>query len=131
MSLRGENYLIEVEGKRAKARVWKRPDLDSAAGARDAAIMVATLADLAPKVHSLVFDLREAPLIAGPKTVDALSGLFRTYESAGARFAVIVTTEPLQTLQFRRLLSSYAPTKGRLMFSPEEAEAWAGASARR
>lgn len=131
MSLRGENYLIEVDGKLAKARVWKRPDLDSAAGAHHAAIMVATLTDLASKVRSLVFDLRDAPVIAGPKTVDALSGLFRAYESAGARFAVIVTTEPLQTLQFRRLLSSYAPTKGRLTFSTEEAEAWAAAAGAR
>lgn len=126
MSLQGENYLIELHGKRASARVWKRPDLDSAAGARDAAIMVTTLTDLASKVASLVFDLRDAPVIAGPKTVDALSGLFRTYENAGAKIAVIVSTEPIQTLQFRRLLSSYAPTKGRLTFTTEEAEAWTG-----
>lgn len=126
MSLQGENYLIEVNGKRASARVWKRPDLDSAAGALNAATMVATLTELASKVESLVFDLRDAPVIAGPKTVDALSALFRTYETAGAKIAVLVTTEPIQTLQFRRLLSSYAPTKGRLALTTEEAEVWAG-----
>lgn len=125
MSLRGENYEIVVHGKRASARVWKRPDLDSASGASNAATMVAALTDLASKVDSLVFDLRDAPVIAGPKTVDTLSALFRTYETAGAKIAVLVTTEPIQTLQFRRLLASYAPTKGRLTFTNEEAEAWA------
>jgi len=129
MALRGENYLIEVQGGRATARVWKRPDLDYAAGASDAATMVAALAELAPQVDGLVFDLRDAPTIAGPRTVDTLSGLLSTYESAGARIAVIVTTEPMQTLQFRRLISTYAPTQGRLTFSTAEAEAWTAADA--
>ena len=131
MSLRGENYEIEVHGRRATARVWKRPDLDSAEGARNAAVMVTKLTELASSVDSLVFDLREAPVIAGPRTVDALGVLFSSYEQAGARIAVIASNEPLQTLQFRRLLSTYAPTTGQLTLSTSEAEAWAGGPASR
>ncbi|MBS2017720.1 MAG: hypothetical protein JST00_32885 [Deltaproteobacteria bacterium] len=127
MSLRGDNYEIEVHGRRATARVWKRPDLDSAEGARNAAAMVAKLTELAASVDSLVFDLREAPLIAGPRTVDALGELFSAYEEARARIAVVTTSEPLQTLQFRRLLSTYAPTMGQLTLSTSEAETWVNA----
>lgn len=55
---------------------------------------------------------------------DALGALFSSYEEAHARIAVIASNDPLQTLQFRRLLSTYAPTMGQLTLSTPEAEAW-------
>lgn len=124
MSLQGDNYAIEIRGDRATARVWKRPDIDSAAGARSAAAMVTALKELAIKRCSLVFDLREAPVVAGPRTVETLGDLLATFEASRARIAVIVTNEPMQALQYRRLLSTYAPTQGRLTTTPAEAEAW-------
>ncbi|MBX3213128.1 MAG: hypothetical protein KF850_13925 [Labilithrix sp.] len=122
--MKGENYEIDPGGRWAVARVWRRPDLPSADGARDASEMVRHLVALTSKISGLLFDLREAPAVAGPRTVDAMTQLLEAYERASVRIAVVVADDPLKALQFRRLVTTFAPTWGRLDVSLAEAEAW-------
>ena len=120
----GENYSIELLTKHAHVRVWRRPDIDSAAGATNAGVMVEHLSKLiAQTLKSVLFDLREAPAIAGPRTVETMSSLMSACEKHGVRIAIVVSDDPMQVLQFRRLASTYAPTQGRVS-SAIDAEGW-------
>src|SRR5262245_26028571 len=70
----GENYCVELDGEIASCRVWSRPDLDSETGARLAAQKVAICRSLAQgPALGMLFDLREAPRVTGPKTQNSLS----------------------------------------------------------
>jgi len=120
---RGENFSIAVDGGHALAAVWRRPDLDSAAGARSANELTFHLRKLTPQLKSLVLDLRDAPVVAGPKTVETLGELLRGCEKASVRVAVVLSGDPMQLLQFRRLVATYAPTEGKAVVSLTDAEA--------
>ena len=118
----GDNYTVALEGAHAVATVWRRPDLDSATGARNANEMTAHLRKLTPQLASLILDLREAPAVAGPKTVETMSELLRGCEKASVRIAVVLSADPMQLLQFRRLVATYSPTRGKAVVSLTEAE---------
>ena len=118
----GENYRVVLEEAHAVVTVWRRPDLDSATGARNANEMVAHLRKLTPQLATLILDLREAPVVAGPKTVETLGELLRGCEKSGVRVAVVLSGDPMQLLQFRRLVATYSPTKGKVAVSLTEAE---------
>ena len=127
----GENYTIELDGEHVVGRVWRRPDLDSASGARSADEMASHLRSLTTeKRNSLLLDLREAPAIAGPRTVETLSDLLRGCEKAGVRIAVILSGDAMQLLQFRRLVSTFAPSAGRAAVTVAEGEQWLSAGSR-
>ncbi|MBN9164337.1 MAG: hypothetical protein BGO98_21745 [Myxococcales bacterium 68-20] len=127
----GENYAIELDGEHVVGRVWRRPDLDSASGARSADEMAAHLRSLTTeKRKSLLLDLRDAPAIAGPRTVETLSDLLRGCEKAGVRIAVILSGDAMQLLQFRRLVSTFAPSAGRAAVTLAEGEQWLSAGIR-
>jgi len=119
----GDNFRIVVDGGRATVTIWRRPDLDSATGARNANEMAAHVRTLTPEISALMLDLREAPLVAGPKTVDTLSELLRGCEKAGVPVAVVLSGDAMQLLQFRRLVTTYAPTRGKVAVSTAEADA--------
>ena len=119
----GENFSVALDGAHAVATVWRRPDLDSAAGARSASELASHLRRLTPQLESLVFDLRDAPVVAGPKTVETLGELLRGCEKGSVRIAVVLSGDAMQLLQFRRLVATYAPTKGKAVVSLAEAEA--------
>lgn len=118
----GENFRIVLVGARATVTVWKRPDLDSATGARNAHEMAAHIRTLTPQLGALLLDLRDAPLVAGPKTVDTMSELLRGCEKTGVQVAVVLSGDAMQLLQFRRLVTTYAPTRGKAVVSMAEAD---------
>ena len=118
----GENYSIELEATHAKAKVWRRPDLDSSAGAADAQGMVKQLKLLAATLTTLVLDLREAPSVAGPKTVETMEELFATCEKLRVKVAIVLSEDPLQLLQFRRLAETHAPQFGMVSTNLEAVE---------
>lgn len=122
----GDNYSIELDGFHGIVRVWRRPDLDSATGARDANEMTELLKRLllSKRMRSLLFDLRNAPPIAGPRTVETMGELLGACERALARIAVLVSSDPVQVLQFRRLVMTHAPSQGRVASTLADAESW-------
>lgn len=109
----GENFEITVDEGLATARVWRRLDLDAEAGARSAAQIASDLGRLLPTVTGVLFDVREGPPVAGPKTVETLSRLLRECEMAQVRIAVLVGIDQMSMLQMRRLTGTFAPKFGR------------------
>jgi hypothetical protein len=71
-----------------------------------------------------LLDLRSAPTVAGPRTVETMGELLRDCERANVRIAVAISGDAMQLLQFRRLVSTYAATYGRVSTVLSEAEAW-------
>jgi hypothetical protein len=120
----GGNYEIELVGGVAHCRVWRRPDVDHATGARFAQQLAAHLAELLhADARALVLDLREAPPVQGPRTQAAVGGILGAWE-ANARPAAFVVTGALSHLQMVRLAREHAPHHARVFQHPDEANAW-------
>lgn len=120
----GPSYSIALEGDRGSIRVWKRPDLSTDEGARLAVEMAKAIGGLLPKVRALLFDLRDAPVVSGPQTVEALGDLVHACERARIRVAAIVTDDAVQRLQVNRVVKERAPEMARVFGTPDDAEPW-------
>jgi hypothetical protein len=127
-STSGRNYTVEVgDDGIAIARVRRRPDLDTTAGAEDAQQMVDAILMLAASgVDALVLDLAEAPPIAGPRTQASLESLLRGWVDGGGRAVVVVGASAVQRLQIERLIIDIAAASVRVMVSVDAATAWLG-----
>lgn len=120
-----DNASITIDGVRAYVKVWRRPDLDSATGARLAGELGDLLKALPTHgVREVSFDFREAPPVAGPKTTATLGEMFAGFDAANIRLSVIVGDHSVQALQFRRLVSERIAELGRVVFDETEADAW-------
>jgi hypothetical protein len=121
----GENYSIELSGDVAVVKVWRVPEMESAVGARLAGEIALHVKKLASqKLRGVMLDVHKAPPVAGPRTVETLSELLGACEKAGVQIAVLVSGDPMQQLQFRRLITSFAPTRGRTTTDAADAVAW-------
>jgi hypothetical protein len=124
----GDNYRIELDGGVAHCRVWSRPDLDFEAGARLAAKKVAICSSLATSAaRGLLFDLRDAPKVTGPKTQKSIEQILAAWESAGRPIAVIVSPASLQRLQLSRLARDAAPRHAEIFVDLDLAREWLSA----
>ena len=122
----GGNYRFDLDGGVAKCRVWRRPDVDGETGAEFAREKVAHFEALAKgPARAMVFDLRDAPPVTGPKTQEALGQMFAPFERAGRRIAVLVGPNAIQQLQMSRLVDSTAPSQGQVFTTESEAIAFA------
>ncbi len=121
----GDNYRFEVVDGRAECTVWRRPDLDSDAGARSAEEMLVHFRALAedPGVLSLLVDIRQAPPFSGPRTHKVLCLAFTAFEQARTPIAVLPASV-VQGLQVQQSLSLYAPLYGRDFSSASAASQW-------
>jgi hypothetical protein len=120
----GDNFTIDVEHGRAVARVWRRPEIDSATGAAMAVEFAASVVEVASNgIHAIVFDMRDAPTVAGPRTQEALGEMLVRVASAGGRVA-IVCEEALQHLQMTRLAAERADVASRVFHDMATAYAW-------
>jgi hypothetical protein len=122
----GDNYSVELDGHVARCRVWSRPDLDFEAGARLAAKKVAICRSLAAgtEARGMLFDLRDAPKVTGPKTQQSLGLIIGVWESAGRPIAILVSPASLQKLQLTRIARDAAPRQAEVFVELEAAEAW-------
>jgi hypothetical protein len=125
-----EMFSVTVDGPRAEIRIWRRPDLDFATGARNAVEIAAEGAKLPGRgVREIVLDLRDAPGIAGPKTTEALGGMLAKWGAARLRIAILITDDPLKTLQFKRLVTDHAPKNAIVTTNAADAAKWFAAPA--
>ena len=123
-----EMFSISVDGGRAEIKVWRRPDLDSASGTRNTVEMTEEAAKLPSRgIKEILFDLREAPGVAGPKSTELLGGMFSRWAAAKVRVAVLINDDPLKTLQFNRLVSDHASKSAYVTTDENEATRWLGA----
>ena len=120
-----EMFSVSTEGVRAEIKIWRRTDLDSATGARNAEEMAAEAAKLPSRgIREVILDLREAPGVAGPRTTQALGTMFERWAAAKIRIAVLISEDPLKALQFKRLVAVHAPKHAFVTTSPAEATRW-------
>lgn len=77
--------------------------------------------------RGVIFDLRKAPPVFGPKTREALAGFFASATRAAIPVAVLVGESAIQVLQFRNLCRD---SGGRADVFDNEADAvrWFGPS---
>jgi len=108
----GDNYRVELDGDIAHCTVWSRPDLTSETGAQLAAEKVAICSALTSTALGLLFDLREAPKVTGPRTQNSLELLIGAWETAARPIAILVGPAPMQRLQLTRLARAAAPRHG-------------------
>ncbi len=122
----GGNYAIDIDDAGvAELRVWRRPDVDSVTGARFAEEKIAHLRRLAiGQAKGLVFDLRDAPPVVGPKTEAALGSILEIFEGVRKRITMLVSDNSVQQLQIKRLVTKHAPRFGRVDTDPREARTW-------
>ncbi len=123
---RGGNYEITIERAVARARVFRRPDVDAAEGARFAeGIRADVLRALeAPLVRGAIVDVREAPPVTGPSTRATMGRLAQDCEAAGRRLAFLPGEHPTQRLQLSAIVSDHAPRTAAVCTTIEAAEAW-------
>jgi hypothetical protein len=101
----GDNFRYELDARGVlRARVWRRPDLDSdrgaALGEEMSRVWIAASRD--DRVFGLVFDLREAPPVFGPRTEKAFTAMFD--ERSNPKWAVLVAGEvAVQSMQLQRI----------------------------
>lgn len=123
----GENYVISERDGLVVCQVWIRPDLSSEEGAKNAAQMVTYLREqvlrAGTKHRGVIFDVRRAPPVFGPKTRETLAGLLAQCVRVGVRFAVITGESATQVLQFRSLCGE-APALTRVFESEPAAVQW-------
>ena len=123
----GDNYEISMdEHGVVVCRVWRRPDLDHDAGARCAEEMLERIRDLAlsSEATGFVYDLREAPPVAGPRTQAAIVGIVALWVEGGRRVAIAVGDASLRKLQMQRLVSEAATQEAAVFDEPDEALRW-------
>lgn len=121
----GDNYRVELDGDVALCIVWSRPDLDSETGARLAAQKVAICGALATgPALGLIFDLREAPKVTGPKTQQSLALLIGAWEAAARPLAIVVSSASLQKLQLTRIARDAGPLHAAIFLDLERAQRW-------
>lgn len=72
---------------------------------------------------AMLFDLSEAPVVAGPKSQVALGEMFHAFERMNKRIA-IVSRNGMQELQLSRLASEQAPAYGRVFTDRDAALRW-------
>lgn len=76
--------------------------------------MTALMQAAASRSESLgmLFDSREAPFIAGPRTEAALSVMLASWHQARKRCVIVLGDNPMQLLQLKRLVEKHAPRFG-------------------
>lgn len=119
----GGNYTISLSDGVVHVRVWRTPHVDSETGAVYAQEIVTHVSSLAanPDAGSLLFDLSEAPYVAGPKTQTAIGEMLASFEFAQKPVCVVVGESPVQGMQLQRIVRDAAPTQGYIVGSREEA----------
>jgi hypothetical protein len=120
----GGNHSFELREGLAYCRVWQRPDVDSATGAKWAREMIGHFEQLALASRGIVVDLTDAPPVNGPRTQDALGRMLHSFERARRPVAIVVGPNAMQRLQLQRIIEDEAPTQAKLFDSESTATHW-------
>lgn len=120
----GSNYSVTVEGPRTVLRIWKRPDLSSDDGSNLAVHIAKDVGLALASTRSLLLDLRAAPSVSGPRSLDAMGAIGRACERGRIRIAIIIGDDAVQRLQIQRLIMEFAPTVARCFDDEKSADEW-------
>lgn len=128
-TVEGEMFSITVDGPRAEIRLWRRPDLDSETGTHNAARLSEEGSKLPARgVRRILLDVRDAPAVAGPKSIASMTAMMAAWTNPRTRVAILVSADPIKVLQFKRVVTEAAPQGTRVMTDPDEAAQWLAAT---
>jgi hypothetical protein len=125
----GANFTLEISGRVATARIFRRLEL----GPAELEQAAQSLSDLArdlltdPRVDGLVIDLRRTAGAAGPEVERIYGAIAAEWETTAQPIAFLVVAETIQALQTARIVSANAPRFGMVSSLREQAHAYAGA----
>lgn len=113
----GENFRLCLWQAVAYCQVWSRPDVSAEDGARFAAVLMNSLryllTDEENQVPGIVFDIREAPRTAGPKTLALLGEAITTWSLANKNVIMLVdAASPEQHAQMAALVQQSGNGRG-------------------
>lgn len=124
-TITGEMFSIAIDGPRAEIRIWRRPDIDSDTGAKNAARIAEEGMKLPGRgVRRVLLDVRDAPAVAGPKSTASMSSLMAAWAAAHTRVTILVSDDAIKVLQFRRIVTENAPKDARVLTDADEAAKW-------
>jgi hypothetical protein len=125
-SINGDMFSISIDGPRAQIRIWRRPDIDSDTGAKNAARIAEEGAKLPVRgVRAVLLDVKDAPAVAGPKSIASISVMMSAWAAARMRVAIFVgSDDAIKVLQFRRVVTEHAPRDARIITDAAEAAKW-------
>lgn len=126
-SVEGRNYRIEPSHERLTARIYRRPELDTSAGADEVERMAEAIrASTGVRVHGLLLDLTEAPTVIGPRTQATLQALLAEWVGAGRRAVLVVGPSAVQRMQIERLVGGLGSANALVSTSLDVAVVWLG-----
>jgi hypothetical protein len=112
---RARNWELTADAHFALCRVWSVPEMTRDEGADSARRLlqqaVRVLTDV-PARKGFIFDVRDARMVIGGKTLAVLETMFATAEDRGVRIAAVITSDPIQKLDFTDLVERAAPRMG-------------------
>jgi hypothetical protein len=98
----GANYEIVVEGRRAIARVWNRPELSFERGARLAEEVLAHIIELAKRtpaeVTGVLMDVRDTKPLVGKRTRAVVTEIAAACAEGRVRLAFLASSPVTRTL---------------------------------
>ena len=113
LAARGRNYRFYKTSDLVLCRILQRRELTSVEGAQCAEEISQTARRLTAEssARGLIFDIRQAPPVFGPKTEAALRGMFELLAKSRVSIRCVVCENPLQEMQYGRLLREAAPQR--------------------
>ncbi len=113
LAARGKNYSFYRAGEVVLCRVFQRKELTSVEGAQCADEISRTAQKLVVDscARYFIFDIRHGPPVFGPKTEAALGALFAHLAKIHVGIRCLVSDNPLQEMQYGRLLRDVAPRR--------------------
>jgi hypothetical protein len=126
----GLNYRIDLtedsDGRVATYKVWRRPDLDSATGARLAEEGVAHVHALfaTGRADALAYDLTEAPPVLGPRTEAAVREAVRACAKAGKPVLFLLADHAVLRQQCQQIIKTVPNASGETFGAIDQARAW-------
>jgi hypothetical protein len=72
----------------------------------------------------MLFDLRDAPKVTGPKTQKALELIIGAWEAAARPIAIVVSPASMQRLQLSRIAKDVAANHSEVFLELDQARLW-------
>jgi hypothetical protein len=130
LTITGEMFTFSIDGPRAQIRIFRRPDLDSETGAKNAARISEEALKLPGRgVRAVLLDVRDAPVVAGPKSIASIAAMMAGFAAAHMKVAILVQADDaLKVLQYTRVMTEHAPRDARVIKDVAEATKWLAAT---
>ena len=110
----GPNNRITLDDGVVLLRVWRNAEMSYEEGAEQAEKVRAALEGVAGErgVAGLVFDAREAPTVAGPRTRESIGHFFAAFAAHHKHIAIIVRADAVMRMQMERLVDDHTFGRG-------------------